>query len=54
MIKYTEELKCKKCGKDISIKSFNLWKGHKVGHDVYCDECFKAMSEEKNAEMNNK
>ena len=29
MIKYTEELKCKKCGKDISIKSFNLLKFNK-------------------------
>jgi len=54
MIKYSEEMKCKKCGKDISIKSFNLWKGHKVGDDVYCDDCFKAMNEEKSAETDNK
>ena len=54
MIKYSEEMKCKKCGKDISIKSFNLWKGHKVGDDFYCDDCFKAMNEAKTAETDNK
>ncbi len=46
MIKYSQKILCKSCGKDISMHSFLPFKGHKVEDGYLCADCYKKLKEE--------
>ncbi len=50
MIKYSQKILCKSCGKDISMRSFLPFKGHKVEDGYLCADCYKKLKEEEFAE----
>lgn len=50
MIKYSQKILCKSCGKDISMHSFLPFKGHKVEDGYLCADCYKKLKEEEFAE----
>lgn len=50
MIKYSQKILCKSCGKDISMHSFLPFKGHKVEDGYLCADCYKKLKEEELAE----